>query len=68
MTVLTTVNPDMARDLETAGVTNVEGLARSSPDALVASPNAAGVAIVDAEAVTRAVTAVRIARSFRIGG
>jgi hypothetical protein len=68
VTVLESVDANLAQDLKTAGVTNVESLARASAPELVTALNAAGVAVVDAASVERAVTAAKVARSaVRIG-
>lgn len=69
VSVLAPVSTDLARDLESAGVTNVDTLARSSTVDVVRALETAGVTNVDSVAVTRAITAARIARTVgRIGG
>jgi hypothetical protein len=69
VSVLAPVSVDFARDLETAGVANVDTLARASTVDVVTALNTAGVTNVDSAAVSRAITAARIARSVgRIGG
>jgi hypothetical protein len=66
--VLAPVSRDLARDLQLAGVDSVDSLARASGPELVTALETAGVANVDSAAVTRAITAARVARTVgRIG-